>query len=426
MRLVKRDPIFANGMGGSRMRCLESSFDLMAFPDLLKWLRSARKTGALCVSHRAAIRRIYFTDGGIIACSSNEPHLLLGPHLVAHGWIDVVSLQECMKRQEGSGRGLGGLLVERGKISEIDLQSTVTARAEEVIFGLFEWQRGSFRFEADHMPPSDVLSVEIDVQTVLNECARRQEEWDRIRSVFHSPNLVVQKSKGVLDPPTVASHLERKLFESIDGRRTLTDIAQLCRTSEYAAGRFLLRQVELGVVQLKNVRGPQTDVVDTGTALNELRELLATEEYEAAVEWIDRCEIKPDGDEFWTMLTARAEAGFLATAYRTQVPPGAVPRRVRPDDPPGREAELLSSEDILLLDLIDGHWDVRSLGWIAPIRKVDVVRGLLRLEKCGCIELRLSRSEPAPPSHSRTPGGGQTSGHDPIADIERVVGELGA
>ena len=227
----------------------------------------------------------------------------------------------------------------------------------------------------------------------------------------------MQFRKGA-PPPTAETFLEERLLGAIDGKRTFLEIARCSGTSEYAAGLFLVRQAALGRIQLKNARSSSLDAVDGGTALNGLRDLLATGEYEAAVEWIDRRRLKPDGDEFVTMLIARAEAGLLATLYRTLAPPDAVPRRVRPDDPPGRESELLSSDDLLLLDLVDGRWDVRSLAWIAPMRKIDVVRGLLRLQKHGCIELRTPRaaSSPARP----------TGGEDAVADIERAVGELGA
>jgi len=85
----------------------------------------------------------------------------------------------------------------------------------------------------------------------------------------------------------------------------------------------------------------------------------------------------------------------------------------------------LTSEDIFLLDLIDGQWDVRSLGWIAPIRKIDIVRGLLRLRNQGCIELQPPSSGPAPSRQSRARGDAPASGEDAASDIERAVGELG-
>ncbi len=408
------------------MRCLESSFDVLGYADLLQWLHSAKKRGALRACRDAAVQRIYFTDGAIIACSSNEPRLLLGQFLIANGWIDDIALQASMKLQEGSGRSLGRLLVESGRISELDLRGLLVARAEEIIFGLFEWSRGNFRFEADHVPPKDATKIEMNIQAVLLEGARRQDALDRIRSAFRSPDLVLHKTERAPDPLAMASHMERKLYESIDGRRTLAEITLLCRSSEYFAGSFLLRLVEGGIVHPGSVRAPNSSVVDDGTALNKLRALVASEEYEEAVEWIERHDLKPDGDEFLAMLIAKAEAGFLAYAYRTQVPADAVPRRVRPDAPPGSVGGILSSEDVFLLDLVDGHWDVRSLGWIAPIRKIDIVRGLLRLRNQGCIELRPPASSPVPDRHARTRGEGEGSGADAAADIERAVGELGA
>ena len=47
----------------------------------------------------------------------------------------------------------------------------------------------------------------------------------------------------------------------------------------------------------------------------------------------------------------------------------------------------LSPDEVFLLELVDGNWDVRSLVWISPLRKVDVIRGLVRLQDLGYIDL---------------------------------------
>ena len=94
---------------------LESSFDVMVPADLLQWLRNARKTGVCRFQRDAATRRIYLEDGRIIACSSNEPHLLLGQFLISNGRIDATTLQACMKLQEESGQTLGACWSARGR-----------------------------------------------------------------------------------------------------------------------------------------------------------------------------------------------------------------------------------------------------------------------------------------------------------------------
>jgi len=407
------------------MLCLESSFGVMEQPDLLQWLQSARKTGVLRVADGATMRRIYFKDGSIIACSSNEPRLLLGQFMLANGRLEEAALQEFMKLQERSGKNLGRLLVDAGKISEEELQFMLTAKAEEVLFSVLEQEQGNFRFEPDQDPPADSMRVDLNVQTVLMEGVRRLDELQRVRKRFRSPHVVLHKTEKVPDGPTVASHMGRKLYESIDGRRTLAEIILLCRTSEYLAGYFLLRLAERGLIRVGEIRAPGANVIHDDSAVSRLRELVASGEYEEAVDLIERCGITPDGDEFLGLLIAKVEAGFLANAYRKLIPPDSIPRRIE-SDLTSLKRELLSSEDMFLLDLIDGYWDVRSLIWIAPMRKIEVVRGLQRLRDYGCIEMRTDAGRSEAYTHAIPHFEEPADGTDHNTEIDRIMHRLGA
>jgi hypothetical protein len=407
------------------MLYLESSFDVMEQADLLQWLQSAKKTGVLRVSSGTAMRRVYFKDGGIIACSSNEPRLLLGQFMLANGRLREATLQEFMKLQERSGQNLGRLLVDAGKISEAELQLLLTAKAEEVLFSVLEQQHGNFRFDPDQGPTEDSMRVELNVQTVLLEGVRRLDELDRIRQMFRSPHVVLHRTEKLPDEPTIASYMGRRLYESIDGQRTLAEIILLCRTSEYLAGYFLLRLVERGLVRVGDIRAPVEKVVRDDSAVTRLRELVASGEYEEAIDLIDRCGLTPDGDEFLALLVAKVEASFLAHAYRTQVPPDSIPRRIQSDRvPPSRE--MLSGEDLFLLDLIDENWDVRSLIWIAPMRKIEVIRGLMRLRDYGCIELPSEASRSVASTRAIPNPDEQGNAVDHQMEIDKVLHRLGA
>jgi hypothetical protein len=383
------------------MRRLESSFDVMEPADLLQWLRNASKTGVCRFQHNTATRRLYLEDGRIIACSSNEPHLLLGQFLISNGRIDATTLQTCMKLQEESGENLGRLLVGAQKISKTDLERLLTAKAEETVFGLFDWPEAKFCFDADHDPPSDAMRVDLDIFAVVMEGSRRRDEIVHARTVFHSPSLVLHKTQRVPDEPTVASHMGRRLYESINGKRTLGEIILYCRVSEYLAYSFLVRLVERELIRVGDIRVSESDVADEQgqLAVTELRELMEFGEYEEALELISRRGLTPDGDDLLSMLVAKAEAGFLAKAYRTQVPPDSTPQRVGGNAPP-KKSEGLTNEEFLLLDLVEGKWDVRSLVWVSPMRKVDVVRGLVRLERAGHITFQSRGSGSGLPQHA--------------------------
>jgi hypothetical protein len=329
-----------------------------------------------------------------------------------------------MRLQERSGESLGKLLVDAGVIPEAELQLLLIAKAQEVLYSFLEQKQGNYRFEPDQSPPADSMPIELNVQSVLLEGVRRLDELERIRQIFRSPHVVLHKTAKTPDKPTIASYMGKKLYESIDGKRTLAEITLLCRTSEYLAGYFLLRLVERGLIRVGDTRAPGVSVIRDESAVTRLREMVASGEYEEAVDLIDRCGITPDGDEFLGLLLAKVEAGYLANAYRTQIPPDSVPRRVKSDELPVNR-ELLTSEDMFLLDLIDEHWDVRSLMWIAPMRKVDVVRGLLRLQNCGCVELGTEKRISQEPSRTESRLAEAVPAKEAHLEINKVLDRLG-
>jgi len=116
------------------MNYLESSVDVMPASDLFQWLHGSRRTGVCRFSRGAAIRRVYFQDGSIIACSSNEPHLLLGQFLIANGRIDALTLSECMRLQESTGKNLGSLLVESGKLTSGELRRSIASIGNRIYY----------------------------------------------------------------------------------------------------------------------------------------------------------------------------------------------------------------------------------------------------------------------------------------------------
>jgi len=74
------------------------------------------------------------------------------------------------------------------------------------------------------------------------------------------------------------------------------------------------------------------------------------------------------------MMLAKAEAAFVASMYRGGLPPESVPvlkKRIEELQQPD-----LSAEDLFLMDLLDGVWNVKTIVWIAPLRSFQVLRTL--------------------------------------------------
>lgn len=372
------------------MKYLESHLEVMDQADLLQWLLHSRKTGACSFSQGYKNRRLFVRGGKIIGCNSNEPHLLLGQFLIASGRIDPDLLRNSMLIQERTGISLGKILIEAGAITEDELTRLVVAKAEETVLGLAEWHHGMFRFIPELGPPADAMQVELSIQHVLLEGARRVDEMSRAMQVLGSPRAVLIKTDRPVDEPTVASFMGRRLYDLIDGNRTADELLLQCRASKYAAYTFLSRLVERGVVRVAEIDEGQAGPAQRdrpNLTLSELQQMVSHDHFEAALDLIDEHGIEPSHDDILSMLVAKAEAGYVANVYRTKLPPDSIPGLL---DRGANDVVIrgdLSPDDLFLLELVDGSWDVRSLVWISPLRKVDVVRGLARLLDLGYIQL---------------------------------------
>ncbi len=373
------------------MTCLKSSFEIMQLPDLLQWIDTASKTGACTFSSRGGTRRVFFRNGRITACTATEPHLLLGQFLLANGMLKEDLLKTLLQIQEHTGRTLGSLILEEGLIEEQDLHRLIAAKAEETIYGLFDLSEVAFRFDPDREPADDSMEVNLDVHNVLLEAAKRTDELNRARQAVSSMNVVPHHTEREPDPASATSYLGNKLYESINGRRTLAEIILLCRTSEYLACSSLLRLMEQGLIRLGEVHEPEAAAGSDSDPTARIRDLVSQDLFAEALDLADCCELQPGHDQYLAMLLAKAEAGFIANVYRTRIPPDAIPQVIHDGNDPVRQ-EGLSADELFLLEQAEGNWNVRSLAWITPMRKVDLLRSLVKLLDAGLIRL-LSEQE---------------------------------
>ena len=203
---------------------LESQLEVMDQSDVLQWLLHSRKTGAVSFSHGHKSRKVYLCEGRIVACESNEPHLLLGQFLIASGRIAPDVLRRSMLIQERSGVSLGEILVKAGAVDADELGRLVVAKAEETVLGLAEWKSGVFRFIPDAQPSANAMRVELSIQHVLIEGARRVDEMKKALETLQSPCAILQKTDRPVDDPTVT--MGRRLYDLIDGQRTIGEIAR--------------------------------------------------------------------------------------------------------------------------------------------------------------------------------------------------------
>ena len=405
---------------------VQGSLSTMSLTEVLQWLGNARKTGTLSIERNKVVKRILVREGRVIACSSQEPADMLGHFLVSRGKISEETLRSALAAQETKRSHLGRILVTMGTLTEDELRKMLEDKAQETIFGLFEWNDAEFRYADGAIAEANIYAVNMRVEDILLRGAQRWDEIQRIRTVFNDPGIVLRRTPRVPPAEVLRNRMAKRIIESINGERTVAEILLHAHGSEYLVTKFLYELFRAGVAEIAGVKpverpapslpqemeeipeetvppavpaaAPARATKSGGAAvaaapapavavddLDVARRLLNRGEFDAALEILDRAYKSHPSDESLRRILAEAEASFVEKAYRHYLPPTKVV--VLAKSVSSLTSEHLSPTEFFLLSRIDGTWDVKSIIQITPLREVDVLRTLTRMREKGVIEL---------------------------------------
>ena len=403
----------------------------MSLPDLLQWASVNKMTGVLELERNKICKRITFRAGRIVACSSDDPPSRLGQFLMSRGKITKEQLRQALARQEVTHKNLGSILQELGVLTHDEIEAHVAAKAEENIYGLFDWTDAIFRFNEDCGKDPFIIEVDLSVPDVVLKGIQRYDDLRRVRDAFTSSGIVLQRTTKQTPPEVTSSPMARAVLESVDGRRTLAEILLHAHASEYLVLKFLYTLVRKGFLAIGEVRAadpnartlldPMLDVplelppFAAPVGLTDLARPAAepappARDYESALahmaagdhatalEILNDCYLARPDDHRLRQVLLRAEAGFLEQARAGALSMSRVPVPL----PHAAAQRELHPTEAFLLTMLDGKSDIKSIVWLAPLREVDVMKGLQRLHQRGLIELR----DPAPPMAPTDPGTG--------------------
>ena len=220
---------------------------------VLRDLARSDATGALHLDGPSGAAKIFARDGDVYYASSPAPRAQLGARLVGAGFVTDDELDDALAAQDqGPARmKLGALLVDRGVVRRDVIRVFVQEQILDAVFDLARWDTGPFEFFRGDAVSED-LPVQISVEPLLMEVERRLAEWEDIRAVIPSLDAVPDFSP---DGSTTRAALEPDEFTvltSVDGRRSVRELAHDLGYSQFDAARLVYGLSLLGVIGVPN------------------------------------------------------------------------------------------------------------------------------------------------------------------------------
>jgi hypothetical protein len=131
---------------------------------------------------------------------------------------------------------------------------TNVLQGEPAIDSILSWKKGRFIFN----PNEETLqhTVDLPIQQVILEAARRIDEMNKIQKLIPSSDVIV-KIVEVPDAGVEKIHLkpeEWKVLSFVDGSRSISEIASEVKISEFETSRILYGLISSGLVEVVKKR----------------------------------------------------------------------------------------------------------------------------------------------------------------------------
>ena len=248
--------------------------------DILQLLYQQQKSGILTISEKDNQVEVLFDRGQIVSANlkRKSEHENLGEMLVKANLISRKQLTNSLEVQKETLRKLGDILIEAGFISIVDLRHFLKLQTHETIFKLLSWKRGDYYFN-QRLINYDKKAIEpINTEHFLMDSLRMIDELPDLSRKVYSHNLVFEKmpgadeeigiwrvqqpseavdehaifaeEKNVKTGEKVITVEDKKVFDLIDGTRTVKDIISIGRLGEFETVKALVSLMEKQLIDI--------------------------------------------------------------------------------------------------------------------------------------------------------------------------------
>lgn len=142
----------------------------------------------------------------------------------------------------------GEIYFESGKVL---YAKTKKKMGEDSIHEILRWSEGKFLFSPEKTAPERKMNIPI--QNLILDAAKQIDEWKRLEKLIPSIEMIVD---FVEDPDVSSEEIslspeEWKILSLITGEKSIQEIAQLAKLTEFNAAKIFYGLVSSGLVRLK-------------------------------------------------------------------------------------------------------------------------------------------------------------------------------
>ena len=217
---------------------------------LLNLINLAGKTGTLVVDGPADQAQVAFHKGKLAFARIGQEDNRLATVLHRANKLNVNQYRALVERTgQVTDKELGLLLINAGYVSQEDILINLQEYFAEIIRRLYTWVEGSFRFEAEMLPPDDRINVRLDLENLIIEGSRQLREWEQLQDEIPSLEMALKFTDRPLKNVNLSVE-EWRVVSYINPKNTMKQIASANKMNDLEVRRIVYGLLQAGLVEI--------------------------------------------------------------------------------------------------------------------------------------------------------------------------------
>jgi hypothetical protein len=225
---------------------------------LFNLINLAQKSGTLTLDGPDQAAWVSFREGKLIYAQLGEENSDITGILAKAGVLTNQQASTIANQHPNKGdKEMGLVLVNADYLTQQDILVSLREHILDIVFQLFTWGDGFFRFDQDVLPPDDRITIRADMENVIIEGSRRVEEFEHLE--VEVPNL--DMALGFAERPGTDIHKvklntqEWEVVSYVNPKNTMRQIAKVVKLNDLEIRRIVFGLIQAGLVVIVRPEG---------------------------------------------------------------------------------------------------------------------------------------------------------------------------
>lgn len=240
---------------------LKGKLEDFGITQLLNLINLARKTGTLYLQGPDKEAYLCFREGKLVYAAMEGVAESLPVVLQRGGLFTADHVKMIKDHMPGrSDQDIAKVLITSGRLKQQVVLKHMRDHVLSVVYQVFSWHRGTFRFEPSELPVQGRITTSIALENVIMEGSRRLKEWELLRDELPNLDIALKFAERPSTPlrDINLSVEEWRVISFINPRNTIRQIAQYNNMDELQIRKIVYSLLQAGLVEM--VRPPRAAV----------------------------------------------------------------------------------------------------------------------------------------------------------------------